>query len=125
MLVEQAEANISRALIDADKPEAVESGEFPMNNIMKMGRITTFPHALTIHAVRALAMMKMKLDLNTNIWIAQPTRRPYFLPFWSVRTPWLIVSNLRWTTLSCKTTTKTRASTVEDCRKRLKRNSRR
>ncbi|WP_281161882.1 hypothetical protein [Klebsiella quasipneumoniae] len=29
MLVEQAEANISRAIIDADKPEAVESGEFP------------------------------------------------------------------------------------------------
>ncbi|HFQ6995133.1 TPA: hypothetical protein ACHSNQ_005166 [Klebsiella pneumoniae] len=29
MLLEQAEANISRALIDADKPEAVESGEFP------------------------------------------------------------------------------------------------
>ena len=50
MLVEQAEANISRALIDADKP--VELQRF---------------HALTIHAVRALAMMKMKLGLNTNI----------------------------------------------------------
>ncbi|MCS5969727.1 hypothetical protein LNP26_30080 [Klebsiella variicola subsp. variicola] len=66
MLVEQAEANISRALIDADKPEAVESGNFRRNNIMKMVELQRF-HALTIHAVRALAMMKMKLGLNTNI----------------------------------------------------------
>ncbi|MFW8412099.1 hypothetical protein ACOIDN_28995, partial [Klebsiella pneumoniae] len=43
MLVEQAEANISRALIDADKPEAVESGEFPEEQHHEDGRITTFP----------------------------------------------------------------------------------
>lgn len=43
MLVEQAEANISRALIDADKPEAVESGEFPDEQHHEDGRITTLP----------------------------------------------------------------------------------
>lgn len=41
-------------------------GNFRMNNIMKMVELQRF-QVLTIHAVRALAMMKMKLGLNTNI----------------------------------------------------------
>lgn len=42
MLAVQAEANISRALSDADRHGAVESGEFPDEQQHEDGRITTF-----------------------------------------------------------------------------------
>ena len=42
MLAEQTEANISRALDDADKPEAVESGEFTDERDNEDGTVTTF-----------------------------------------------------------------------------------
>lgn len=51
-------------MLISQKP--LSQGNFRMNNNMKMGELQRF-NALTIHAALALAMMKMKLGLNTNI----------------------------------------------------------
>lgn len=120
MLVEQAEANISRALIDADKPEAVESGEFPDEQHHEDGRITTFP--FTYYSCGScFGYDEDEVRSKYKHLIAQLTRRSVFLTIFGLFEHRMVDCLELMDDLSCKTTDKTR-KTVEDCHKRLKRN---
>lgn len=120
MLVEQAEANISRALIDADKPEAVESGEFPEEQHHEDGRITTFP--CTYYSCGScFGYDEDEVRSKYKHLIAQLTRRSVFLTIFGLFEHRMVDCLELMDDLSCKTTDKTR-KTVEDCHKRLKRN---
>ena len=120
MLVEQAEANISRALIDADKPEAVESGEFPDEQHHEDGRITTFP--ITYYSCGScFGYDEDEVRSEYKHLIAQLTRRSVFLTIFGLFEHRMVDCLALMDDLSSKTTDKTR-KTIEDCHKRLKRN---
>ncbi|HHT1318913.1 TPA: hypothetical protein ACTYC6_005009 [Klebsiella michiganensis] len=120
MLVEQAEANISRALIDADKPEAVESGEFPDEQHHEDGRITTFPSTY-YSCGSCFGYDEDEVRSEYKHLIAQLTRRSVFLTIFGLFEHRMVDCLALMDDLSSKTTDKTR-KTIEDCHKRLKRN---
>ncbi|WP_228298085.1 hypothetical protein [Klebsiella variicola] len=120
MLVEQAEANISRAIIDADKPEAVESGEFPDEQHHEDGRITTFPSTY-YSCGSCFGYDEDEVRSEYKHLIAQLTRRSVFLTIFGLFEHRMVDCLALMDDLSSKTTDKTR-KTIEDCHKRLKRN---
>lgn len=120
MLVEQAEANISRALIDADKPEAVESGEFPDEQHHEDGRITTLPSTY-YSCGSCFGYDEDEVRSEYKHLIVQLTRRSVFLTIFGLFEHRMVDCLALMDDLSSKTTDKTR-KTIEDCHKRLKRN---
>ncbi|WLX07458.1 hypothetical protein [Klebsiella pneumoniae] len=102
MLVEQAEANISRALIDADKPEAVESGEFPEEQHHEDGRITTFP--CTYYSCGScFGYDEDEVRSKYKHLIAQLTRRSVFLTIFGLFEHRMVDCLELMDDLSCKT----------------------
>lgn len=120
MLAEQAEANISRALIDADEPGAVESGEFSDEQQHEDGQITTFQRTY-YSCGSCVGYDQDEVRSTYKHLIAQLTRRSTFLTIFGLFEHRMVDCLKLMDDLSCETTDKTH-KTIEDCHKRLKRN---
>ncbi|MDU5880084.1 MAG: hypothetical protein E6Z37_23430 [Serratia marcescens] len=118
MLAEQTEANISRALDDADKPEAVESGEFTDERDNEDGTVTTFQR--TYYSCGSCAGYdEDEVRAEYKHLIAQLARRSTFLTIFGLFENNMVGCLEVMDDLSCKITDK-RHKTVEDCHKRLR-----
>lgn len=120
MLAEQAETNISRALSDADKPEAVESGEHPDEQHHDDGQVTTFQRTY-YSCGSCVGYDKDEVRFEYKHLITQLTRRSTFLTIFGLFEHCMVGCLEVMDYLSCQTTDKTH-KTVEDCHKRLKLN---
>ncbi|WP_336996814.1 hypothetical protein [Leclercia sp. UBA7405] len=120
MLAEQAEANISRALSDVDKPEAIEPGEFPDEKHHEDGRITTFQRTYYTCG-SCVGYDENEVKSEYKHLIAQLTRRSAFLTIFGLFEHRMVDCLELMDDLSGKVTNKIR-KTVEDCHKRLKEN---
>lgn len=120
MLAEQAEANISRALSDADKPGGVEMGEFPDERYHEDGSVTKFQRTY-YSCGSCVGYDQDEVSSTYKHLIAQLTRRSAFLTIFGLFEHRMVDCLELMDDLSCKTTDKTH-KTVEDCHKRLKGN---
>lgn len=120
MLAEQAEENISRAISDADKPEAVELGEYPDEHDHEDGQVTTFQRSY-YSCGSCVGYDKDEVRLEYKHLITQLTRRSTFLTIFGLFEHCMVGCLEVMDQLSCQTTDKIH-KTVEDCHKRLKLN---
>nr|WP_315289813.1 hypothetical protein [Serratia proteamaculans] len=118
MLAGQAEANISRALHDADEPDAVESGEFPDERHHGDGTVTTFQRTY-YSCGSCVGYDEDEVRTQYKHLIAQLTRRSTFLTIFGLFENSMVGCLEVMDDLSCKTTDK-KNKTVEDCHKRLR-----
>lgn len=119
MLAEQAEANISRALIDAGKLGAIQSEEFSDERHHEDGRITTFQRTYYTCG-SCVGYDQDEVRSAYKHLIAQLTRRSTFLTIFSLFEHRMVDCLELMDDLSRKTTDKAH-KTIEDCHKRLKR----
>ncbi|GLX45940.1 hypothetical protein Pcaca01_36080 [Pectobacterium carotovorum subsp. carotovorum] len=120
MLAEQAEANISRALSDADKPGGVEVGEFPDERYHEDGSVTMFQRTY-YSCGSCVGYDQDEVRSTYKHLIAQLTRRSTFLTIFGLFEHRMVDCLELMDDLSCKTTDK-KHKTVEDCHNRLKDN---
>lgn len=120
MLAEQAEANISLALSDVDKPGAIELGEFPDEKHHEDGRITTFQRTYYTCG-SCVGYDENEVKSEYKHLIAQLTRRSAFLTIFGLFEYRMVDCLELMDDLSGKVTNKIH-KTVEDCHKRLKQN---
>lgn len=118
MLAEQAETNISRALSDADKPGAIESGEFQDEWHHKDGGVTTYQRTYYSYG-SCVGYDEIEVKSEYKHLIAQLTRRSAFLTIFGLFEHRMADCLEIMDHLSSKTTNK-KHKTVEDCHKRLK-----
>jgi|GEM_PF-1305906 len=120
MLAEQAEANITRALIDADKPGAVQSGEFEDERHHEDGGVTTYKRTY-YSCGSCVGYDESEVKSEYKHLIAQLTRRSAFLTMFGLFEHSMVDCLDLMDDLSCNLTDK-KYKTVEDCHKRLKEN---
>lgn len=118
MLAKQAEVNISRALIDADNPGAIESGEYEYKSNHEDGGGTTYQR--TYYSCGSCVGYDVnEVKSEYKHLIAQPTHRSAFHTIFGLfehhMVDWIKIIDQ----LSCKIKDK-KYKTVEDCHKRLK-----
>lgn len=118
MLAEQAEANISRALSDADKPEAIKSEEFTEEQEYEDGRIRISQRTY-YSCGSCVGHEQDEVRAEYKHLIAQLTRRSTFLTIFGLFEHSMVNCLELMDALSSKTTVKEH-KTVEDCHKRLK-----
>lgn len=120
MLAEQAEANISRVLNDADKPGTIESGEFQDERHHEDGGVSTYQRTY-YSCGSCVGYDENEVKSEYKHLIAQLTRRSAFLTNFGLFEHRMVDCLELMDHLSCKITDK-KYKTVEDCHKRLKQN---
>ena len=120
MLAEQAEENISRALLDADKPEAIESVEFWDERHHADGEVETVKRTY-YSCGSCVGEDQNEVRFTYKHLIAQLTRRSAFLTIFGLFEHRMAGCLDLMDNLLSETTDK-KHKTIEDCHKRLKRN---